>query len=310
MGNLPHELTSFVGRRREMAEVRRLLSVSRLVTLTGVGGVGKTRLALRCAADCKRVFADSVWSVSLGEMRDPGAVTDAVMSALGLREGRGSTPAMQLVEYLAPRQLLLVVDNCEHLVAPVASLSEALLRSCPDFRILATSREALGIGGEVVLAVPPLTLPKTNDQSSIVGGNYEAMSLFAERARAVVPGFVVVESNQNAIATICRRLDGLPLAIELAAVRLRAMSVDQIQQRLTDRYGLLTTGNRAAPERQQTLQLCIDWSYELCTLEERDLWRRLTVFSGGFELDAVEGICSDRAKVDVAGTDVDDAGLK
>ncbi|MFD9661012.1 ATP-binding protein [Rhodococcus sp. NPDC059968] len=295
VGNLPHELTSFVGRRREIAVVRRLLSVSRLVTLTGVGGVGKTRLALRVAAESSRAFDDGVWSVGLGELNDPGAVVDAVLSALRLSEGRSAAPESLLVEYLAARKLLLVLDNCEHLVEPVADLAVALLRACPELRILATSREPLGIGGEAVHRVPPLTMPDP-DQVSLVGGglgHYEAVNLFAERATMAVPDFEITENNNDVIAAICRRLDGLPLAIELAAVRLRVMSVEQILQRLTDRYALLTTGSRGAPARQQTLQWCIDWSHELCSPTERELWARLTVFSGGFELDAVEGICAD-----------------
>ncbi|MFD9661036.1 ATP-binding protein [Rhodococcus sp. NPDC059968] len=293
VGNLPFELTSFVGRRHEIAEVRRLLSVSRLVTLTGVGGVGKTRLALRVAADSSRAFDDGVWLVGLGELYDPSAVVDVVLSVLNLREGPGS-PERQLVEYLTARKLLLVLDNCEHLVGPVAGLAESLLRSCPDVRILATSRESLGIGGEAVLRVPPLTLPEPDQRSVVSGGlgHYEAMNLFAERAEAAVPGFEITESNEGVVAAICRRLDGLPLAIELAAVRLRVMSVEQILQRLTDRFTLLTTGSRGAPSRQQTLLGSIDWSYELCTWAERELWGRLTVFAGGFELDAVEGICA------------------
>ena len=293
VGNLPYELTSFVGRRHEIAEVRRLLSVSRLVTLTGVGGVGKTRLALRIAADSSRAFDDGVWSVGLGELYDPGAVVDAVLSALNLREGPGP-PETQLVEYLTERKLLLVLDNCEHLVGPVANLAETLLRSCPDVRILATSREPFGIGGEAVLRVPPLTLPEARQRSVAGGGlgHYEAMTLFTERAATAVPGFEITESNEGVVAAICRRLDGLPLAIELAAVRLRVMSVEQILHRLTDRFTLLTTGSRGAPSRQQTLLGSIDWSYDLCTRVEREMWGRLTVFAGGFELDAAEGICS------------------
>ncbi|MFC0447468.1 ATP-binding protein [Rhodococcus jostii] len=300
VGNLPHELTSFVGRRREVAEVRRLLSLSRLVTLTGIGGVGKTRLALRVAADSSRAFDDGVWLVGLGELDDPGAVGDAVLSSLDLREGRGDPPAALLVEYLAVRKLLVVLDNCEHLVEPVADLVDTLLRACPELRILATSRESLGIGGEAVLRVPPLTMPEPNQRSAVGGGlgHYEAMSLFAERAAAAVPGFIVTENNQDVVAAICRRLDGLPLAIELAAVRVRVMSVEQILHRLTDRYSLLTSGSRGAPARQQTLEWCIDWSHELCTRAERAMWGRLAVFSGSFELDAVEAVCTDVVAAD------------
>ncbi|MFD6059585.1 ATP-binding protein [Rhodococcus wratislaviensis] len=311
VGNIPHELTSFVGRRREIAEVRRLLSVSRLVTLTGIGGVGKTRLALRVAADSSRAFGGGVWLVGLGELRDPDAVADTVSAALRLREGRGGSPESLLVEYLAERLLLLVLDNCEHLVEQVAALAETLLRACPDLRILATGREPLGIGGEAVFRVAPLTMPEANQGTTAGGvlGPYEAVNLFAERAATVVPGFAVTESNQEVVAAICRRLDGLPLAIELAAVRLRVMSVEQLLQRLTDRFALLSTGSRGAPARQQTLQWCIDWSHELCSPAERELWGRVAVFSGSFELDAVEGICTDPEAagpvVDVVGSLID-----
>jgi predicted ATPase/DNA-binding NarL/FixJ family response regulator len=282
-------------RHRSITEVRRLLSVSRLVTLTGIGGVGKTRLALRVAADSTRAFADGVWFVGLGELRDPDTVVDAVLTALNLREGRGGPLETELVEYLTSRKLLLVLDNCEHLLEPTADLVHALLPACPDLRILATSREPLGVGGEAALRVPPLTMPEPNHRSGIGGGlgHYEAINLFTERAAMAVPGFAVTDTNQDAIAKICRRLDGLPLAIELAAVRLRMMSLDQILQRLTDSFALLTTGSRGAPARQQTLQWCIDWSYELCSPDERELWGRLAVFCGSFELDAVEGICTD-----------------
>ncbi|QQZ16924.1 MULTISPECIES: ATP-binding protein [Rhodococcus] len=292
VGNLPHELTSFVGRRREVAEARRLLSVSRLVTLAGIGGVGKTRLALRVAADASRAFEDGVWLVELGELDDDTTLVDAVSAALRLREQRSGNPEVLLTEYLATRQLLLVLDNCEHVVAAAAALSETLLRSCPELRILATSREPLAIGGEAVLRVPPLTVPEP-ERSSLQGlPQYEAVTLFVERAATAVPEFELTEDNHVAVARICRRLDGLPLAIELAAVRLRVMSAEQILQRLTDRYRLLTVGSRGAPSRQQTLRLCVDWSHELCTEEERELWARLSVFAGGFELDAVEGICA------------------
>ncbi|MFF2109425.1 ATP-binding protein [Rhodococcus koreensis] len=310
-GNLPHELTSFVGRRSEVVEVRSLLSVSRLVTLTGIGGVGKTRLALRVAADSARAFEDGVWLVELGEVYEPGAVVDAALSALGLREGAGVAPEALLVEYLEPRKLLLVLDNCEHLVEPAADLARPLLRACPELRVLATSREPLGIGGEAVFRVPPLTMPDPNRQTQAAGefDHYESMSLFAERAAMAVPGFAITENNQDVVARICRRLDGLPLAIELAAVRLRAMSEDQILRRLTDRFGLLTTGSRGAPVRQQTLAWCIDWSHELCSPAERELWGRLAVFFGSFALDAVEGICAHTSAadqvVDVVGSLID-----
>ncbi|MFD4181724.1 ATP-binding protein [Rhodococcus sp. NPDC058514] len=292
-GNLPLELTSFVGRRREVTEARRLLSVSRLVTLTGIGGVGKTRLALRVAADSRRAFDDGVWLVELGEVQDPTLVADTVAAALGLRDQPAHTLADVLVEHLAARHLLLVLDNCEHLVDDVAALAEALLRSCPELRILAASREALGIGGEAVLRVPPLTVPDTERTPSLQGlPRYDAVVLFTERAAAAVPEFTLTEGNRHAVAGICNRLDGLPLPIELAAVRLRAMSAEQVLQRLTDRFRLLTLGSRGAPTRQQTLRSSIEWSHDLCSDREQELWARLSVFAGGFEFDAAEGICA------------------
>ncbi|KXF56488.1 LuxR family transcriptional regulator [Rhodococcus sp. SC4] len=292
-GNLPSELTSFVGRRREMTDARRLLTVTRLLTLTGIGGVGKTRLALRIAVDAQRAFDDGVWLVELGELQDETLVTDAVTAALALRDPT-TRPALEtLLGYFRDRRVLLVLDNCEHLVDAVARMADALLRACPELRILATSREPLGIGGEMVMRVPPLTVPDPDRQPSLQGlPRYEAVTLFTDRAVAAVPEFGLNEGNQGAVAGICQRLDGLPLPIELAAVRLRAMSAEQILQRLTDRYRLLTAGVRGAPSRQQTLRLCIDWSYELCSAQEQELWGRLAVFAGGFELDAAESICA------------------
>lgn len=291
-GNLPQELTSFVGRRRELTEARRLLSVSRLVTLTGIGGVGKTRLALRVADDARRAIADGVWLVELGELHDPDLVADTVAAALGLREQPGLPPLALLTEYLSSRGALLVLDNCEHLVDAAAALTEALLRTCPDLRILATSREPLAIGAESVLRVPSLTVPDPDRPPHLQGlPRYEAITLFVERAAAAVPGFELTEDNHVAVAAICHRLDGLPLPIELAAVRLRAMSPEQILDRLTDRYQLLTRGSRGAPTRQQSLRMSIDWSHELCTDVEQTLWHRLSVFAGSFELDAAEAVC-------------------
>ncbi|MFC7446572.1 ATP-binding protein [Rhodococcus daqingensis] len=286
-------MTSFVGRQSEVAAGRRLLSESRLVTLTGIGGVGKTRLALRIAQESRRVFDDGVWLIELGELGDPVLVADTVSAALGLREVSSRPPLDMLVDYCARRNLLLVLDSCEHLVEAVAELTEALLRASPGLRILATSREQLGIAGEVTVRVPPLEVPDPDHLPSLGRlPRYTAMTLFAERACAALPGFGLTEENTLAVARICHRLDGLPLPIELAAARLRAMSAQQILQRLTDRYRLLTVGHRGAPPRQQTLRMCIDWSHELCTQRERDLWARLSVFAGGFELDAAEGVCA------------------
>ena len=293
-GNLPAELTSFVGRRGELAEVRRLLAGSRLVTLTGVGGVGKTRLALRAAAGLRRAFRDGVWLVRLDQLRDEALVAQAVAAALGLQDRAGYAPAAALAEYLAGRQLLLVLDNCEHLVDATAKLADALLRAAAGLRVLATSREALNIDGEMVLPVPTLPVPEAGQPLTAAElGVFPAVRLFAERAAQVVPGFTVTEANAAAVAGICRRLEGLPLAIELAAARLPVLSPEQIDARLGDRLGLLTRGSRARPARQQTLRASIEWSYELCSPAERLLWARLSVFAGGFELDAAEGICAD-----------------
>ncbi|MFE5702786.1 protein kinase [Rhodococcus koreensis] len=291
-GDLPLELTSFVGRRRGIADTKEMLSSSRLVTLTGIGGVGKTRLALRVAADVRRSFGDGVCLVELDELRDESLLVDVVAAALGVRD-RSSRPVEHAVaDFLTSRRLLLVLDNCEHLVEAAAGLVEKLLRACPELHVLATSREPLGIGGEAVLRVPPLTIPSPERQPSLRGlPRYDAVTLFAERAATAVPGFELTEDNRLAVARICHRLDGLPLPIELAAARLRAMSADQILDRLTDRYALLTLGNRGAPTRQQTLRLSMDWSYELCTTNEQRVWARLSVFAGGFELDAAEQVC-------------------
>ncbi|PQP23389.1 protein kinase domain-containing protein [Rhodococcus opacus] len=293
-GRLPLELTSFVGRRHELTEAKNLLAGSRLVTLIGIGGVGKTRLALRLAASVQRDYADGVRLVGLGELRDESSLVDAVAGALGLRDHSARPLREVLIEFLVPRELLLVLDNCEHMVDAVAELAETLLRVCPGLRILATSREPLVIGGEAVLRVPPLAVPDTEQRPSLRGlPRYDAVSLFVERGAAAVPGFALTEENAAAVAGICHRLDGLPLPIELAAARLRAMSPQQILRRLTDRYTLLTRGNRGAPSRQQTLRLCIDWSFELCTAGEQLVWGRVAVFAGSFELDAAEQVCGE-----------------
>ncbi|MDV7352804.1 protein kinase [Rhodococcus oxybenzonivorans] len=290
-GNLPVELTTFVGRRSEVTDTKAMLGVSHLVTLTGIGGVGKTRLALRVAEKMRREFVDGVWLVELGELSDGKSLSEVVAAALGLREQAGTPLREVLLNFLASRELLLILDNCEQIVDAVAGLVETLLRACPAVRVLTTSREPLGIGGETVLRVPPLTLPDPDRPSTLHGlPRYDAVTLFVERAAIAVPGFELTDTNKDAVARICHRLDGLPLPIELAAARLRAISPEQILQRLTDRYALLTRGSRVAPSRQQTLRLCIDWSYELCTPDEQAVWSRLAVFAGSCELDAAEQI--------------------
>ncbi|WP_433633882.1 protein kinase domain-containing protein [Nocardia sp. CA-120079] len=291
-GELPLELTSFVGRRTEVAEIKNLLSASRLVTLAGIGGVGKTRLALRAASNARRDFPDGVWVIELGDVRDPSLLIGVVASTLGLRDDSGRPMQHVLVEFLCSRETLLVLDNGEQIVEALAELVETLLLACPSLRILVTSREPLDIAGEAVLRVLPLTVPGTNGEPTLRGlPQYDALTLFAERAAAVVPGFELTDDNKAAVAGICSRLDGLPLAIELAAARMRTMSPEQILARLTDRYALLTRGSRTAPKRQQTLRWCIDWSYQLCTPDEQRLWARLSLFTGGFELDAAEQVC-------------------
>ncbi|MFI5541839.1 protein kinase [Nocardia sp. NPDC051900] len=292
-GSIPPELTSFVGRHTELAETKSLLASSRLVTLTGIGGVGKTRLALRAAAGTRRDVPDGVWLIDLGQIHDGALLPGVIATSIGLRP-QGKPVLDVLIDYLACRQLLLVLDNCEQIVDAAAKVAERLLRTCPKLRILATSREALNVDGEAVLQVRPLTVPDPDQLLSPRGApRYDAVTMFVERAAAAVPDFTLTEDNIAAIAAICRQLDGLPLAIELAAARLRTLSPEQILVRLTDRYALLTRGSRSAPSRQQTLRWCIDWSYSLCTPLEQRVWAQLSVFAGSIELDAAEQVCRD-----------------
>jgi non-specific serine/threonine protein kinase len=302
-GNLPAEITSFVGRRRELADAKRALSKSRLVTLTGVGGVGKTRVAERVARDRRRAYQYGVWLVELGELPDPALVTQTVLTELGVRGQRSGDALETLIESLSGRHLLLVLDNCEHLLDEVAALSAALLRSCPDLQILATSRAPLRVVGEAVLSVAPMAAPAPERSGGVAGlSRYDAVALFTERAAAAVSDFALTEDNYRAVAALCYRLDGLPLAIELAAGRLRSLSPAQILSKLDDRYALLTGGERGRPDRQQTLRASIEWSYQLCTPQEQRLWARLCVFAGSFELDAVEAVCTG----DIAGDEIVD----
>lgn len=292
-GNLPAEMTSFVGRSREVAEVERLLSVSRVVTLTGVAGVGKTRLALRVAAKVQPAFDGCVWQVDLGTLRHPEAVVHAVASALGVPEHAGRSGVDVLSEHLADRRLLLVLDNCEHMVDACADLTKTLLRAAPGLWVLATSRQPLDVPGEHTLVVPPLSVP--DPQRPLAACDVirdEAVVLFAERASAAVPGFTITPQNQAAVARLCHRLDGIPLAIEFAAVRLGCLSVDQITERLADRYRLLRARGRTAPPRHQTLRAAVAWSYELCSPAEQLAWARASIFAGAFDLEAAENVCS------------------
>ena len=293
-GNLPAEASSFIGRRRELAELRARLATARLVSLVGPGGVGKTRLALRAATGLARGFTHGAWLVGLAEVHTEEGVLRATAEALGLRD-QGAVPALDLVTgYLADRELLLVVDNCEHVLAPAAEIVTAVLAAAPRVRVIATSREPLSVGGEHVLPVPPLELPQVNSTAPVerVGQN-EAVRLFTERAAAASGRFVLTEANRAAVIGICRRLDGLPLALELAAVKTRVLAVEQILAHLSDRFALLGSDGWAALPRHQTLRTAIDWSYGLLTDEERVLLRRLSVFAGRFTLDDARGACAD-----------------
>ena len=293
VSNLPAELTSFVGRRQELREVKRLLTTTRLLTLTGTGGAGKTRLALRAAAEMSRGFPDGTWLVSLASIRNPLLVTQAVFSALGVHDLSAGLSLSSLTQYLAGKHLLLVLDNCEHLLDACAVLVATLTRSCPDVTVLATGRQALGVAGEVRMVVPPMSLPGDKDEISVqqlLGS--DAVWLLSERAAAVVPGFTVDARNAAAVLDLCRRLDGIPLALELAAVRLGSLSLDQLNQGLASELSILGAGDRGAEYRQQTLEATIGWSYGLLSEQERLLWARLSVFAGGFEEDAVIEVCS------------------
>jgi predicted ATPase/DNA-binding CsgD family transcriptional regulator len=276
-----------------MVQVNELLADHRLLTLTGSGGSGKTRLALAVAAEMVEDYEDGIWLVELAPLSDPELVVQAVASVLGVREQPGRPLVGTLAEALRDKKMLLLLDNCEHLIGASAELAGTLLRSCPNLRILATSREAFGMTGEVVFAVLPLSLPDPRRLPTTESlPSYEAARLFVERAAAVEPAFQVTEQNAMAIAQVCYRLDGMPLAIELAAARVRVLSVEQISSRLDNRFGLLTGGGRTALPRQRTLRAAMDWGHELLEEGERILFRRLSVFAGGFTLEAAEAVCA------------------
>src|SRR5438128_5084265 len=291
-GNLPAEATSFIGRRRELAELRKKLTSARLVSLVGPGGVGKTRLAIRIATDLGRSFAGGPWLIELAEVRDSTLVTNAVLAALDLRDQAATEPRALLLGYLQDKELLLVVDNCEHLLGAAAQLVADVIRGAPGVRVIATSREPLSVSGEHVMPVAPLELPSADASEQLAHlQQNEAVMLFTDRAMAASGTFELTASNQAAVVDLCRRLDGLPLAIELAAVRTRVLSVEQIRDRLTDRFALLTGGSRVALPRHQTLRTTIDWSHDLLDSGERRLLRQLCVFAGKFTLEAIESIC-------------------
>jgi len=291
-GRLPAEVTTFVGRRFERSAVRELLSESRLVTLTGFGGIGKTRLAMRMASELRRAFPDGVCFVPLGALGEADEVPDQIAAALGLYGRSTQTGAVAIVDYLRERTLLLVLDNCEHVVDVAAVVVDTLLRTCPKVRILATSREPLRVDGEVGHPVSPLTCPVAGGAGRDGLRQYEAVQLFLDRARASAPGFVLNDTNGDAVAAVCRKLEGIPLAIELAAARLTTLSATELEKGLSDHWELLSRGRRTAPHRQSTMAACIEWSFDLCTPAERRLWARAAVFVDGFEHDAVVAVCS------------------
>ena len=292
--NLPQQTTSFVGREKQVADVKELLGRTRLLTLTGAGGSGKTRLSLQVAADLLDGEGDGVWLVELAALTDPALVPGAVAQALGVKEQAGRLIQHTLVEALKPKRLLLVLDNCEHLVSACAFLAADLLRNCPHVHIMASSREALNVAGEQAYRVPSLTLPDPKKRQTVESlSQFEAVRLFIERGQAVQASFTVTDASAPAVAQVCWRLDGIPLAIELAAARVRSLSADEINTRLDSRFRLLRGGSRNVLPRQQTLRALIDWSYDLLTEPEKALLRRLSVFAGGWTLAGTEGICAD-----------------
>jgi predicted ATPase len=308
--NLRAQLTTFVGRDREVRRVGELVAGSRLVTLVGPGGSGKTRLAAESATRLLDRLPDGAWMVELAPLHDPLDLPHAVLAALGAVQAPGLEPAVgepggdltveglawrkgtaRLVERLRPRKLLLVLDNCEHLVAAAARLADELLAACPELRVLATSREPLGITGETLCPVPPLPVPPEG-ATLLEALRFPAVRLLADRAVAVRPGFSVDGTNLAAVTAICRRLDGMPLAIELAAARLRSLQPAQLAERLDDRFRLLTGGSRTSLPRHQTLRAVVDWSWELLAEPERVLARRLAAFPGGATIESAEAVCA------------------
>lgn len=306
--NLPQRLTSFVGREEEVAAIIALINQHRLLMLTGIGGIGKTDLCLQVAHQMLPAFPDGVWLVELAPLSDPALVPQAVAYALGLREasdhaidasnpGLRTTPnrpiLQRLLDYLQERHCLLILDNCEHLIEAAAHLAQAILQACPEVKILASSREALEISGEITFQVPTLSMPNIDQPPTFnEWRQFEALQLFVERATSVLPTFQVTPDNITYLVQICRRLDGIPLALELAAARVKVLSPEQIAARVDDRFHLLTSGSRTALPRQQTLRALIDWSWELLTPTEQRLLPRLSVFAGGMNLAAVEAICA------------------
>jgi predicted ATPase/class 3 adenylate cyclase len=292
--NLPRQLTTFIGREPVIAEVKRFLADTHLLTLTGPGGSGKTRLAVEIAASLLDDYPDGVWLVEFAPQADPALVPQVLSTTLGVREEAGGRPLVTtLIDHLRPKRVLLLFDNCEHLIDACARLADTLLRGCLEVKILSTSREALGLTGEVTFRVPPLSLPDSGHLPPLERlTEYEAIRLFVDRAAAVKPDFTLTDGTAPAVVQICQRLDGIPLALELAAARVRTLSVQQITAHLDERFRLLTGGSRTALPRHQTLRGLIDWSYDLLSEAERGLLRRVSVFVGGWTLEAAAAVCA------------------
>jgi non-specific serine/threonine protein kinase len=288
-GTLPPQATGFVGRQAEVAQVSAALMESRLVTVVGVGGVGKTRVALQVAAQTSGRYPDGVHLIELSALRDPLLLASTVAASLGLPAGDARPQLAAVLDYLRERALLLILDTCEHLIGGCAVLAAEVLRAAPAVTVLATSRQPLDVRGESVFQLRPLPVPEVGDEAS----DSDAVALFAQRASAVVDGFTVSCENRADVISVCRALDGIPLAIELATVRLRALPLDQMASRLDDRFHVLTGGKRAGLPRHQTLRAAIEWSHDLCTPTERVVWARLSVFAGGFDLAAAVAVCAD-----------------
>jgi predicted ATPase/DNA-binding winged helix-turn-helix (wHTH) protein len=300
--NLPHDLTSFIGREKEIAELAQLLASARLLTLTGSGGCGKTRLAIQLARRQAHAYPDGAWLVELAALTDAALLPQAVANVLGIKERPGARLIDTIAEYLAPRALLLVLDNAEHLIEPCAQLAESLLQRCGRLVVLATSRERLRITGEQTYRVPSLSVPdEESDTTPESIAAFESARLFIERARLQQPNFAITTQNSAAVASICRRLDGIALALELAAPRVRTLPVEELSRHLDRRFEVLTEGSRTALPRHRTLRALIDWSYDLLSDAEQAMLRRLSVFSGGWRLEAVAQICSGD---DVQGTEM------
>jgi non-specific serine/threonine protein kinase len=298
---LPTDLTSFVGRGQDLRDVRQLMARSRLVSLIGPGGVGKSRLALRVAAQMERSFRDGCAVVELASAVDPAGVAELVAGSLGVPESSGRASEEALIAYVGNRELLLLLDNCEHVRDACASLLAVMLPKAAGLRVLVTSQEVLGIPGESVYRLQPLVVPEHGVTPEMAEVS-PAVALFADRAASALNGFELTAGNAEAVVELCRRLDGMPLAIELAAAHARVMSPAQVLERMGDRFHLLASRSSAVPLRQQSLRAAVDWSYELCSPAERVLWARLSVFRGSFGLVAAEAVCASDGSADVGQT--------